>query len=154
MNAIPQLAPRLRPLRVLSVEDPPIQRKLIEACMQVVGAECILACDGAEAVTLFRSAPVDIVLLDMNLPHVDGLAAFEQMRSTPGRKAKTPILAVTLNEHGWDADEYRRRGFDGLYLKPLEPSRLYSAIDSVLIHAGQPPLFGSGGRARIGAHVA
>lgn len=153
MNAIPQLAPRHRPLRVLSVEDHPIQRKLIVACMQVVGAECLLAGDGAEAVTIFRRNPLDLVLLDMNLPHVDGLAAFEQMRSSPGRGQKVPILAVTLNEYGWDAEEYRRRGFAGLFVKPLEPGRLYTAIDAVLVHAGQPPLFGPNGRARMGVHM-
>ncbi|HEY1630653.1 MAG TPA: response regulator [Rhizomicrobium sp.] len=131
-------AARAEPFRALCVEEDAVQRKLLQACFDVVGAEALFAATAAQALALFRRCDVDIVLMDFDLHTADELAAFEAMQATP--QWRVPILAVTDNDARWSEEDYRQVGFAGLYVKPIEPSRLITAMDGVLRGIGQPPL--------------
>ncbi len=131
-------APRPDPVRILCVEEDLVQRKLLQACLDVVGAEAMFASSAAQALSLFRRYDVDMVLMDFDLHTADELAAFEAMRETPNWAV--PIVAVTDNECRWTEAAYREAGFAALYVKPIEPSRLITALDGALRDAGQPPL--------------
>jgi CheY-like chemotaxis protein len=133
-----RFAPRLEVFRALCVEEDPVQRKLLQACFDVVGAESVFAATASQALSLFRRCDVDIVLMDFDLHTAQELAAFEAMQATP--QWRVPILAVTDNECRWSEESYREVGFAGLYVKPIEPSRLIQAMDGVLREVGQPPL--------------
>lgn len=138
------LAERSRNLRILSLEEDAVTRKLLEACLDVIGAEAVFASSGPEAVWYFRHHPVDLVFMDLDQHASQGLAAYEGIRATP-RRGHVPILAVTQNDCRWTEDEYRDAGFAGLFLKPIEPFRLYAAMDAMLREANQPPLLAEPG---------
>lgn len=133
------LALRPRPLRVLCVEEDPVQRKLFKACLDGLGAEGLFASHAHEAVNVFRHHPVDLVVMDIDLHVADELSAFERIHSS-FRGRRVPILAITDNECGWSEDDFREAGFAGLFEKPVEPSRLYHKMDDVLRASNQPPL--------------
>jgi CheY-like chemotaxis protein len=138
------LAPRTRSLRLLCVEEDAVQRKLLSVCLDVLGVEGLFASRARDALSLFRRHRVDLVLMDFDCHAADELAAFEEMQATPHRDV--PVLAVTDNECGWSEDSYREAGFAGLFLKPIEPARLFRAMDCVLREAGQPPVLADGER--------
>ncbi len=133
------LAPRNRSLRILCIEEDDVQRKLLGACLDVIGAEAVFALHAADALFLFRSHPMDMVFMDIDLHSADELGAFERMRATP-RREHVPILALTDNECDWPDKAYRETGFAGVFLKPIEPMRLFRTIDRALREAEQPPL--------------
>jgi CheY-like chemotaxis protein len=133
------LAPRHRSLRVLCIEEDDIQRKLLRACLDVIGAESLFALNAKDALFMFRRHPTDMAFMDLDLHSAQELEAFERMRTTP-RREHVPILAVTENVCDWPEAAYREAGFAGLFLKPIEPMRLFHAMDTILRRAAQPPL--------------
>jgi len=147
------LAHRYRPLRILCIEEDPVQRKLMEACLEVLDAEALIAPSAANAVWLFRRHPVDMVFMDLDWHSADELAAFEEMQAGH-RGHHVPILAVTDNDCGWSEEEYREAGFAALYQKPVEPYRLFVKIDDLLREQHQPPLLVSPAMAVNAPHFA
>jgi len=132
---------RIRPMRILCVEDEPLQRKLLGACIELIAGEPLFAASGCEAVGLFRKHAVDLILLDMNQPAGDGFTALNQIRHLGLRGQQVPVLAISDNITGLPESAYRKLGFSALYVKPVEPYRLLDRMDASLIAAGQPPLF-------------
>jgi CheY-like chemotaxis protein len=133
-------APRHRSLRVLCIEEDDVQRKLLQACLDVIGAEAVFALHASEALFMFRSHPMDMVFMDIDLHSAEELAAFERMRATP-RREHVPILALTDNICDWPEKAYRETGFAGVFLKPIEPMRLFRKVDDILRRTEQQPLF-------------
>lgn len=133
------LAPRHRSLRVLCIEEDDVQRKLLRACLDVIGAESLFALNAKDALFMFRRHPMDMVFMDIDLHSADELAAFERMRATP-RREHVPILAVTENECDWPERAYCEAGFAGVFLKPIEPMRLFRTMDDMLRDCAQQPL--------------
>jgi CheY-like chemotaxis protein len=144
------LAPRPRALRILCVEEDVLERKLLQACMDAIQAEAIFALNAAEAVVYFREHPVDMVFIDIDRHAAGELGGFRRMRATPVRGRKVPILAVTDNDCRWTESDYRAAGFAGLFVKPIEPSRLFQKIDDMLYENHQPPLLVA---PRAAAHI-
>jgi two-component system, sensor histidine kinase len=145
-----ELAPRPRALRILCVEEDDLERRLLQACLDAVQTEAVFARTGAEAVTYFREHPVDMVFIDIDRHSPGELGGFRRMRATPVRGKRVPILAVTDNDCRWNEKDYRDAGFAGLFLKPIEPSRLFRTIDDILLENRQPPLLAS---ARPAVHI-
>ncbi|HEV2561936.1 MAG TPA: response regulator [Rhizomicrobium sp.] len=131
---------RRAPLRILCIEEDPIQRKLLQACLEVMGADALIFPRPLDAVWTFRKQPVDLVFMDIDQHIANGLTAFEAIRATPVRGKTVPIMAVTENECRWSEQDYRDAGFAGLFLKPVEPTRLFRAIDDVLARWNPPEL--------------
>jgi len=145
-----ELAPRPRALRILCVEEDDLERKLLQACLDAVRAETIFARMAAEAVQYFQKHPVDMVFIDIDRHSPGELGGFRRIRAVPVRGKKVPIIAVTDNDCRWSERDYRDAGFSGVFLKPIEPSRLFRVIDDVLCENHQPPLLAS---ARPPVHV-
>jgi PAS domain S-box-containing protein len=113
-------------IRVLVVDDNPVNRELSRRILEAGGAEVSDAADGAEALTQLARLPVDVVLMDLRMPVLDGRAALRALRETPGPNQDVPVLAFTA-----DADlegEGDLDGFDGLVRKPIQPLEMYGAI--------------------------
>jgi PAS domain S-box-containing protein len=113
-------------IRVLVVDDNPVNRELSRRILEAAGAEVSDAPDGAEALVQLSQLPVDVVLMDLRMPVLDGRAALRALRETPGPNQDVPVLAFTA-----DADlegEGDLDGFDGLVRKPIQPLDMYSAI--------------------------
>jgi CheY-like chemotaxis protein len=134
------LACRSRPLRILCIEEDPLQRKLLAACLEAIKAEALFAPRAANAVWLFRRHPVDVVLMDLDWHAAEEIAAFQEMRQVPRWGRRVPIVAVTDNDSGWSERAYREAGFAALCEKPIQPMQLFAIVDDVLRDGHQAPL--------------
>lgn len=119
------------PLRVLVVEDSVLGREMVLGLLRHLGHEAIEAADGAEAVAAAESDRFDVVLMDLELPDMDGFAATEAIRS---RRAAVPVIALTAH----DDEETRARchaaGMAAHLAKPVRPDQLAAAIAGALGH--------------------
>jgi len=136
-----RLTRRFTPLQILCVEENQLQQRLLAACCQLIEAEPHFAVCGADGVKKFRTLMIDFVIINLNLPAGDGFDALNKIRLSGRRGHNAPVLALTENVTGLPESAYKRLGFTGLYVKPVEPYRLIDRIDAALIAAGQPPLF-------------
>ena len=133
-RAAEQPAQRARAIRVLLAEDHPVNRKVIELILEEIGVELVSVCDGRQALEAFASAPFDLVLMDMQMPVMDGLSATREIRALEQRlhRRACPLIMLTANvlpEHlraSFEAGADRHLG------KPIEAARLLSAMDEVL----------------------
>lgn len=134
-------APSLPPaLRVLAAEDNPTNRMLLAAMLEPMGMELTLVEDGAEAVKAFADCRFDVVLMDIQMPVMNGVDAARAMRALEAREGlePTPILAVSANVMRHQIDEYRDAGMNGFVAKPLATAALVAAVEDAL--AGDPDM--------------
>ncbi|MDP3213383.1 MAG: PAS domain S-box protein, partial [Deltaproteobacteria bacterium] len=113
--------------RVLLVEDNAINSEVASALLRSVGLVVECATDGAEAVEAARRGPFDLVLMDLHMPNMDGLAATRAIRALPGW-ARRPILAMTATTLLDDRRACLEAGMDDFVPKPFEPRLLFSTL--------------------------
>lgn len=112
---------------VLLAEDEPINAEITQALLESVGLKVELAVTGREAVDRAVVARPDLILMDMQMPELDGLAATREIRALPALKG-VPIIAMTANAFAEDREECLMAGMDGFISKPVLPKRLYAEI--------------------------
>jgi two-component system cell cycle response regulator DivK len=117
--------------RILVVEDTEDNRRIVRDLLTSVGYELIEAADGAEGVALAQSEKPDLILMDIQLPVVDGYEATRRIRSIP-ELAKVPIIAVTSYALSGDEAKTRAAGCDGYVAKPFSPRQLLAKIREFL----------------------
>jgi len=131
----PEMPPRLdRAMRVLLAEDHPVNRKVIELILGEVGAELVSVCDGRQALEAFVSTPFDMVLMDMQMPVMDGLTATREIRAFEkrgGRRA-CPVIMLTANVLPEHLRASFEAGADRHVGKPIEAAGLLAVMDEVL----------------------
>lgn len=128
-DAPPALAPGLlRGLRVLLVEDNPLNTLLAKALLDAWEVTTALATDGEEALAQATSTPFDLLLMDIQMPRLDGLAATARLRQQPGPNQHTPIIALTANAFSTEAATYAQAGFSDWLVKPYHENSLYLAL--------------------------
>ena len=118
--------------RVLIVDDHPTNREVARLMLAPLGCDIFEAVDGIEAVEMASSAPFDLILMDVRMPRMDGLAATQAIRALDGAFGRTPILAVTADAMPEDAAKCLAAGMDGHVAKPLTHASLFAAIDAVM----------------------
>ncbi len=118
-----------RPVRLLLVEDVAINRELVKTVLAPFEIEIDTAEDGVAAIEAFRLAPYDLVLMDVQMPVMDGLTATRRIRalSIP-TAATTPIVAMTANVLPDQIERCVEAGMDGHLGKPMNPAALLSTI--------------------------
>jgi len=119
---------RGRPLDVLVAEDNGINQEVIGGILNRFGCRYRIVGDGAAAVRAIQEAAYDIVLMDIRMPEMDGLAAAAAIRALGGRAAATPIVALTANASEADRKTYPETGLSGYVAKPIKPAELFSEI--------------------------
>ena len=124
-------------LRILLVEDDAINREVAQEILRHVGIEPICAVDGLQAVEIAVQRPLDLILMDMHMPRLDGLEATRQIRRLPGH-AGTPIIAMTANVFEEDRQACLNAGMNEFVTKPVEYSRLYEIIETTLSRRDGP----------------
>ena len=123
--------------KVLLVEDNPINQEVACELMASVGLVVDLADNGRLAVAMATAGAYDLIVMDMQMPELDGLAATRQIRQLPGH-LRTPILAMTANAFGDDRQACLDAGMDDHMTKPVEPERLFILLDRWLPGADPP----------------
>lgn len=121
------VAARLRGARILVVEDNPVNQEVTCELLAAVGAYHTVAENGRRAVEIARSQVFDLVLMDMQMPVMDGLAATRAIRELEGWQ-QTPILAMTANAFEEDRRECLAAGMNDHVPKPVVPHTLYQTI--------------------------
>jgi len=122
-----QPAHRLRGARLLVVDDDPLNLGVALELLEAVGARVWLAQDGQQAIDLLRQHSVDGVLMDVQMPVMDGLQATRLIRADPAL-AGVRIVAMTANAQPEDEARCRASGMDDFLGKPVLPERLYATL--------------------------
>jgi len=125
---IPADAPVPPGLRVLMADDASANRELVSAILGELGIALDTVCDGAEAVEAARSGAYDLILMDVHMPVMDGLAATQAIRAMGGAGAATPIVALTANIQPEHVERCLEAGMDGHVGKPIQMAELLGVI--------------------------
>jgi len=144
--AAPLPAPAQRQVRILLAEDNVVNQKVAGKNIERAGHQYDVANNGQEAVDMVLRTPYDLVLMDCQMPGIDGFAATKLIRQATldgrlagGRRTRLPIIALTANAIKGDREICLQAGMDGYLTKPLNPKELVAAIDAVLAGAAAPP---------------
>jgi two-component system cell cycle response regulator DivK len=113
--------------RILVVEDNELNMKLFRDVLLATGYRPIEATTGGEALALAAEHAPDLVLMDIQLPDLDGVQALRRLRAN-GRTAAIPVLAVTAQAMRGDREQFLAAGFDGYVSKPLNVRELLGMV--------------------------
>ena len=116
------------PLRVLLVEDNDVNQLVATAMLSSQGYEVDVAENGAKAVESVIAADYDVVLMDIQMPEMNGVEATKQIRALDGSKGEVPIIAVTAHAMQGDREAYIAAGMNDYVAKPIDPKTLFEAI--------------------------
>jgi two-component system, cell cycle response regulator DivK len=117
--------------RILIVEDTEDNRQIVRDLLSSAGYELIEAADGAEGVAAAEREKPDLILMDIQLPEMDGYEATRRIRAIPAI-AKVPIIAVTSYALAGDEGKTREAGCDGYVAKPFSPRQLLAKVREFL----------------------
>ena len=120
--------------KILVVEDNPANMKLALLLLQNVGHEALCAVDAESGLTLARAEQPDLILMDIQLPGMDGLAATALLKADPATTA-IPIIALTAMAMKEDREKTEAAGCDAYIAKPLRYEELYAAMNALLAKA-------------------
>lgn len=122
------------PLRLLLAEDNLTNQMVARALLEPLGVDLRVAADGLEALDRWRTEDFDLVLLDIQMPRLDGVGVALAIRAEETRtgRARVPILALSANAMAHQIASYLEAGMDGHVAKPIEVGKLYAAIEQAL----------------------
>ena len=115
--------------RVLVVEDNKVNQKLMEVLLKKVGLQCDIAADGLQAVEAARSKSYDLILMDIQMPHINGYNATRIIRENG---SNTPVVALTAHAMKNDKEKALSAGCNDYLAKPVEPRKLYETLAKYL----------------------
>jgi CheY-like chemotaxis protein/HPt (histidine-containing phosphotransfer) domain-containing protein len=125
-------------LRLLLAEDNKINQKFALALLARAGYAADVAENGLQAVDAVRRHDYDAVLMDIQMPELDGIQATKQIRAMPGSKGKIPIIALTAHAMAGAREEYLAAGMDDYVSKPIEPPVLLAKLAAIA--GGRQPM--------------
>jgi two-component system cell cycle response regulator DivK len=118
-------------LRILVIEDSPVNMALTVAMLENAGHEILQADHASAGLERARREQPDLVLMDIQLPDIDGLAATRMLKADP-RTAHLPVIALTAFAMKGDEDDTRAAGCDGYVTKPIRYKDFLAEMDSVM----------------------
>jgi CheY-like chemotaxis protein len=121
-----------RSAHILVVDDNATNRMVAETLCEMFDCTSESAMDGVEAVEAARSGRFDLILMDIKMPRMDGVAATREIRQFAGPAGRVPIIALTANADPEDAAGYLSAGMNGVVEKPMKPETLLRALQENL----------------------
>ena len=134
-----QLRQRHTGRRVLQADDDPVNQQINQLLLEAVGLKVETVTDGAAAVERAAASDYDLILMDMQMPVMDGLEAARRIRAQPGARP-VPIVAVTANAFEADRTRCLEAGMNDVLTKPVSPRQLYALALRWLEEDRMPPL--------------
>ena len=117
--------------RILIADDRAVSRELVREALESCGYDIVEAGDGLEAVSRTRETRPDLILLDLQMPNLDGIGAVRQLRSDP-EFADTPVIALTASAMQSDREKALAAGFTCYIAKPISLRTLRAEIERLL----------------------
>jgi CheY-like chemotaxis protein len=134
----PHATPARGTLRILVAEDNPVNQKLATRLLEQKGHRVVVAANGREAVAAHEAGGFDLILMDVQMPEMDGIAATAAIRrAEEATGVRTPIIAVTAHAMEGDRDRCLAAGMDDYLSKPIKPARLAALLDRLLTSRGR-----------------
>ncbi len=124
-------------IRVLAAEDNSVNQLVLKTLLHQIGVEPQVVDNGEQALEAWKDSPWDVILMDMQMPVMDGLTATRAIREAEAAmgRARTPIIALTANAMSHQINQCRAAGMDGHVAKPIEAARLFAALEAALAPA-------------------
>lgn len=116
---------------ILIVDDSLIVRRMVRFVLHGIDCEILEAVDGAEAVRILYSQPVDLMVTDMNVPHLNGFELSRIVRET-NRMADMPIIMLSQDDGQEQKNEARQNGISLFISKPFTPEHFFGLVNQVL----------------------
>lgn len=132
MNRVPQDHHHER-ARVLLVEDEEMMQTMLQLMIKNKGYDVIVASNGAEAVDMWKNEDFDLIIMDLQMPLLDGIGATRAIRSMEeGGEGKVPIIALTAHAFPEDRSRCESAGMDDYLTKPIDFGQFYSLLEKYL----------------------
>jgi signal transduction histidine kinase/CheY-like chemotaxis protein/HPt (histidine-containing phosphotransfer) domain-containing protein len=134
----PAPRPASRPLRILVAEDNAINQRFAAALLRKAGHDATVVENGYQAVAAVRDGDYDVVLMDVQMPDLDGVEATRQIRALPSPRHLVPIIALTAHAMTGAKEEYLAAGMDDFVAKPIESALLLGKLARLAASAESP----------------
>ncbi len=132
VQAASRVSPASKKRRVLLADDAAVNRMVAQSLLERRGHQVTVVNDGKQAVAAWRSGDFDLILMDIQMPILDGLAATQQIRELEcSTHTRTPIVAMTAHAMQGDREKCIRNDMDGYISKPFKPDELYEIVESL-----------------------
>lgn len=130
-----------RPLRVLAAEDNATNQLVLRTLLSHIGVDLTVVSDGEQAKAAWAAGSFDLVLMDVQMPVLDGVSAARAIRQleAASRRPRTPIIALTANAMSHQTAEYLAAGMDATVTKPLDVAQLLETMRQVLQQSEERP---------------
>jgi CheY-like chemotaxis protein len=116
----------LKGIKILVAEDNVINQKIVNYILEKQNAIVLNALNGKEAIDYLKETSVDIILMDLQMPGMDGLEAARYIRDV--MKSNIPIIALTADTYAMESGDYLKAGFNACISKPFDPPKLWDLI--------------------------
>ncbi len=121
--------------KILVVDDSALMRRLLQQVLQAAGYDVVCAADGQEGLDKVAAEKPDLVIMDRNMPKVDGMEALRTLRANPATRS-LPVLVTSARLEPADAAEIQAAGANGLVPKPFQSKQLLAIIRQHLSERG------------------
>jgi signal transduction histidine kinase/CheY-like chemotaxis protein/tetratricopeptide (TPR) repeat protein len=121
-------------LKILLAEDSPVNQEVASGILEIMGHHVTTVDDGKQAVEAVIREPYDVVLMDIEMPTMDGLEATRTIRQSECERVRTvPIIAMTAHAVSGFREQCQEAGMDGYISKPIQPQELFQTLESIVV---------------------
>lgn len=125
--------PDVPSMYVLVVDDNSANRELVRMLLAAAGHESIVVSNGQEALNALEKERFDVILMDIEMPDMDGISVFKEIRRRPGINQDTPVIALTAHAMPGDRERYLKLGMNKYVSKPIDPFQFAEALGRVAL---------------------
>lgn len=131
MKLLPQVVKSVKSLRILLAEDDPVNQKVLLKFLKEQGHDVMTADNGKMVLDLFDKNDFDVILMDIQMPYMNGIEATQRIRLKDNTKSHIPIVAVTAYALSGDKEKFLNLGFDEYITKPIQMELLFEVLDRI-----------------------